>query len=466
MDGMGAAAREAAVLLRKHRNDTVHIVTHIDADALSAAGIAASALRRAGIEYRVTYCKSLDDATLARIRDDNAPVRWLTDLGSAVHDRLGGAPKIITDHHEVDRPEGALAFPHVNPHVQGIEADDSISGAGCAYLVACALDPRNADLAANAVVGALGDLQDLRLGRLDGLNRRILADGEAHGVIRVRRGLRFFGRSSRPLPKFLRYADPPIPGLGDSEDDIVEFLVAHEIRVRDGTRWRTWFDLDESESGRLVAALESRWRGAALPLARLHGEVYDLPREQEPELRCAKEFATLLNSTARYDRPEVGLALAMGERERTLVEARALLQGHRRSLGDALQLANRLGLTPLGPIAYYHAGSEIRDTILGIVTGILLGSGKAGTDRIVVGLADNRAGAIKVSARAPDPLVRAGADLSLALRGAAESVGGNGGGHAGAAGATIPIGSETRFLEALSATLKHQIAGEIKSTTL
>lgn len=463
---MGRAARDAAKLLREHRNEAVHIVTHIDADALSAAGIAATALKRAAIEYRVTYCKSLDDATLARIRDDNASLRWFTDLGSAVHDRLGPGDKIITDHHEVDRPEGALAFPHVNPHLQGVEGDDSISGAGCAYLVATALDPRNADLAANAVVGALGDLQDQRLGRLDGLNRRILSDGEAHGVLRARSGLRFFGRSTRSLPKFLRYADPAIPGLGETDDAIVEFLVEHQIRVRDGSRWRTWLDLEPLEAKRLAEAIEARWRQGDLPLERLHGEVYDLPRESEPELRCAKEFATLLNSTARYDRPEVGLALVMGERDRTVTEARTLLQGHRRSLGDALQLANRLGLTHLGPIAYYHAGAEIRDTILGIVTGILLGNGKAGPDRIVVGLADNRAGAIKVSSRAPEALVRLGADLSAAVRRAAESVGGNGGGHAGAAGATIPPGTEPRFLEALSVGLTGQIAGAIKSTSL
>lgn len=466
MDGMWRAARDAAGLLRGHRGDTIHIVTHIDADALSAAGIAATALRRAGIDFRVTYCKSLDDATLERIRDDNAALRWFTDLGSAVHDRLGSGPRIITDHHEVDRLEGALSFPHVNPHLHGIEQDDSISGAGAAYLVATALDPKNADLAANAIVGALGDLQDQRLGRLDGLNRRILADGEAHGVLRGQPGLRFFGRSTRPLPKFLRYAEPQIPGLGANEDDIVEFLVANQVRVRDGTRWRCWLDLAEDERARLTAAISERWSSANLPTERLHGEVYDLPREKEPELRCAKEFATLLNSTARYDRPEVGLALVMGERGTTMGEARTLLRGHRRSLGDALQLAGRLGLTSLGPIAYYEAGDEIRDTILGIVTGIILGNGKARPDQVVVGLADNRAGAIKVSARAPDLLVRQGADLSIALRTAAEAVAGNGGGHAGAAGATIPNGREGEFLKRLSDMVASQIGAATKSISL
>lgn len=470
MDGMGRAARAATELLQRHRRDTVHIVTHIDADALAAAGIAATCLRRAGIAYRVTYCKSLDEAKLGELRAQVAPLAWFTDLGSAVHERLPPGDKIITDHHELVVDESAVAFPHVNPHLHGVEEDDSISGAGCAYLVAGAYDPANADLAAVAVVGALGDLQDQRLGRLTGLNRRILADGEAHGVLRVRTDIRFYGRTSRPLPRFLRFADPPLPSIGESEDRAVQFLVRHRVRAGDGTRFRTWSDLDGAERRRLLEALEADYREAGRPTDRLVGEVYELPKETDPELVDAKEFTTLLNSTARYGRPEIGLALAMGERGRVVQEARGLLQGHRRSLGDAIQFATRQGLTPLGPLVYYHGGAEIRDTILGIVTGILLGNGRAGPDRVLVGLADNQAGAIKVSARAPETLVRAGVDLSQTVRRAAEAVGGSGGGHAGAAGATIPAGREQEFLRNAAAFLKDQLSlgatAEPKSTRL
>jgi RecJ-like exonuclease len=351
--------------------------------------------------------------------------------------------------------------------MQGIDEDDSISGAGCAYLVASALDPKNADLAGTAIVGALGDLQDMRLGRLSGLNRKILADGQAHAVVRAQEDIRFFGRSTRPLPKFLRYADPSIPSIGESEDAAIEFLVNHRIHVRDGTRWRTWMDLGPDERIRILDAIETDLRAKQTTTERVRGETYDLIRETEPELRCAKEFATLLNSTARYDRPEVGLALAMGVRN-VITEARKLLQGHRRSIGDGIQHATRQGLTVLGPIAYYDAGKEIRDTILGIVTGIMLGSGKGG-GRIVVGMTDNHAGGLKISARSPDTMVQQGADLSQALRSAAEAVGGNGGGHAGAAGATIPTGTQQEFLQRLASRIEAQIAAKttaIKSTSL
>jgi RecJ-like exonuclease len=465
---MWQAAKSAAALVRVHRSHTVRIVTHIDADALSAAGIAASCLQRAGIDYRVTYCKSLDNATLTRIREDRAELSWFTDLGSAVHEQLGDGDKIITDHHEVHQVADSLSFPHVNPHVQGIAQDDSISGAGCAYLVATAFESKNADLAATAIVGALGDLQDMRNGRLVGLNRKILADGEAHGVVRAQEDIRFFGRSTRPLPKFLRYADPEIPSVRDSDEAAIEFLVNHRIRVRDGGRWRTWMDLAVDERDRILRAVEGELTAKNSSILKVRGETYDLIRETEPELRCAKEFATLLNSTARYDRPEVGLALAMGVRT-VMGEARKLLTGHRRSIGDGLQMANRIGLTPMGRIAYYDAGAEIRDTILGIITGILLGGGKGGPGRVVVGLTSNGDGGLKVSARSPDELVQHGVDLSLALKAAAESVGGNGGGHAGAAGATIPPGTQLDFLKRLSSGIDAQVARrplESKTTSL
>lgn len=457
MGGMWAAAKAAAESLRSHRNDAIQIVTHIDADALSAAGVAATALRRAGIEYKVTYCKSLDDAMVKRLHDQNPALSWYTDLGSAVHDQLPKGDKIITDHHAVPAGADPLAFPHVNPHLHGIDEEDSISGAGCAYYVATAFDSGNGDLAGTALVGALGDLQDQRLGRFTGLNRKILADAEAHGVMRPHQGLRFYGRSSRPLPRYLRYADPPIPGLGLDEDLIVDFLVTHRIRVRDAGRWRTWYDLATDERERLTTAILQSY-GGTVTLDKIQGENYDLIKETEPELRCAKEFATLLNSTARYDRPEIGLALATGERKSVLSVARTLLQGHRRSLGGAIQYAQKLGLTELGPLAYFHVGKNIRDTILGIVTGILLGGGQGGGIRVLVGLADNGQGGVKVSTRAPDALVQRGTNLSQAVSHAASLVGGSGGGHAGAAGATLPAGREDEFLKALADAVGRQIA--------
>ena len=58
-----------------------------------------------------------------------------------------------------------------------------------------------------------------------------------------------------------------------------------------------------------------------------------------------------------------------------------------------------------------------------------------------------RPGRIKVSGRGTLWLVGRGLDLSTAFREAADAVGGEGGGHRVASGATLPSGTRDRFLE-------------------
>src|SRR3972149_11999281 len=85
----------------------------------------------------------------------------------------------------------------LNPHLEG-EGSDVASGAGCAYAVAKSLDGRNTDLAAIAIVGAVGDVQDQEFRRLSGDHRTILQDGVAAGVVQAQMDLRLCGRGARP----------------------------------------------------------------------------------------------------------------------------------------------------------------------------------------------------------------------------------------------------------------------------
>ena len=74
---------QAAVLaqrLRKAREVT--LVSHIDADGLTSAAVAARALERLGVPYSVQYLKSLRPDDVERLRDANPETLWFTDLGS------------------------------------------------------------------------------------------------------------------------------------------------------------------------------------------------------------------------------------------------------------------------------------------------------------------------------------------------------------------------------------------------
>jgi single-stranded DNA-specific DHH superfamily exonuclease len=70
---------------------------------------------------------------------------------------------------------------------------------------------------------------------------------------------------------------------------------------------------------------------------------------------------------------------------------------------------------------------------------------------------------VKISARGTRPLISRGLDLSIAMRKAAEAVGGAGGGHTIASGASVPPGAEEKFLGLLDAIVGEQLHGTAKS---
>jgi single-stranded DNA-specific DHH superfamily exonuclease len=73
---------------------------------------------------------------------------------------------------------------------------------------------------------------------------------------------------------------------------------------------------------------------------------------------------------------------------------------------------------------------------------------------------------VKISARGTKPLISRGLDLSVAMRKAAEAVGGAGGGHTIASGASIPPGAEERFLALLDEIVGEQLHGTAKVEAL
>ena len=71
------------------RQDEILIVTHIDADGITAGAIAYKALERAGKDVEINFVKSLDEEAIKKIKDKNKFV-WFTDLGSGQISLLTG----------------------------------------------------------------------------------------------------------------------------------------------------------------------------------------------------------------------------------------------------------------------------------------------------------------------------------------------------------------------------------------
>ncbi len=192
--------------------------------------------------------------------------------------------------------------------------------------------------------------------------------------------------------------------------------------------------------------------------SRLIGEGYSLLAEKEgTELRDAKEFATLLNSCGRYDKAPIGMAVCKGDRAKMYAAAKQLLTGHRRNLVETLDLVRDIGIETKGCVQHFHGGDRILDSIVGIVAGMILGSGEMGVDpgKPLFGFADSsdEPDMVKVSGRTTWKLVDGGVNLAKVMGKVADGLDWVGGGHNIAAGAKVPRGTEEEFIRRVEALL-------------
>ena len=467
---------------RLYDAESVLLASHIDADGLTSAAIASAALERAGIPHDVVFKKQLDDTEIASIAARPQATVLFTDFGSgqldtiAEHEAAGEFDPVIADHHQ---PADATTDFHMNPLLVGLDGASELSGAGTAYVLARALAAvsdrtapgvaDNRDLAALAVVGAVGDMQATDEDGLVGANGGIVEEGIGAGVLEERTDLALYGKQTRPLPKLLEYAsEVRIPGVSNDPQGAVSFLQGLDIDARAGGNWRRWVDLSDEERRTVVSALMQRALRRGVPAAKaeqLVGTTYVLTDEDEgTELRDASEFSTLLNATARYERADVGLAVCLGDRGGALDRAQRLLANHRRNLSEGLDTVKQQGVEQADHVQWFDAGTEIRETIVGIVAGMALGVDGVDPDRPILAFARKQEeggdeAETKVSARGTGRLVGQGLDLSAVVGEAARAVGGDGGGHDIAAGATIPTGEQQTFVETADALVAEQLGG-------
>ncbi|RNJ25338.1 DHHA1 domain-containing protein [Halosegnis longus] len=453
---------------RLHAAESVLVASHIDADGLTSAAVADTALERAGIEHEQVFFEQLDAEHIDRIAATEHETVLFTDFGSGQlddivpHERAGAFTPIIADHHQ---PADADTEFHLNPLLVGLNGARELSGAGAAYVLARALERDgvdNRDLAATAVVGAVGDMQDSG-GELHGANAALVEEGVAAGALAEAKDLAVYGKQTRPLPKLLEYAtDTYVPGISNSYSGAVEFLDGLDVACRDDDEeWKRWVDLTDDERQSVASALVRHAVSRGVPaskIERLVATTYTLTDEPEgTELRDASEFSTLLNATARYDRADVGLAVCLGDRTGALETARKLLRTHRRNLSEGLTWVKDNGVTDAGNLQWFDAGDEIRATIVGIVAGMSMGVDGVDRAKPVVAFARESETETKVSSRGTGALVRQGLDLSVVMGEASEAVGGGGGGHDVAAGATIPAGEEEQFIDRADAIVGDQL---------
>ncbi len=453
MEALRKEAGKCADEIRKYKS--VHVVSHIDADGLTSAGIICTALERGDLEYTTRFVKQLDEKALDTIANESHEIVIFTDLGSGMCEPIKSRKihAVISDHHQ---PQGNFEF-HLNPHLFGANGSYELSGSGSTYLLASALGG-NKDLSSLAIVGAVGDMQHLKMGQLVGINREILEEGVKEGTLQFKKDLTLFGKQTRPVYKVTSVLFRPLSS-GTYRGRRCLQRISSSLNFRNDELGRRWIELETSEKQKIVSGLIRYCLKSGIPsykIERLIGEVYILLNEREgKEMRDASEFSTLLNATARYDHAEIGLAVCMGNREEAYEDARKLLAEHRQNLVNGLMYVKEKGVSKLENIQYFDAGSEIKETIVGIIAG-MSSSIVENRDLPIIAFAKSDGG-VKVSARGTQDLIRRGVNLSEAMSIVSAEFGGAGGGHDIAAGATIPENTKEEFVRRLNQFIGEQL---------
>jgi len=468
MDSAEQAAK--AIVEISKENGLIHVFSHLDADGIAAAGVIGKALYRLDVRFRIQITQWIEDKIVGEIAAEKPQMVIFTDLGSGYIDllteQLADFKIVILDHHQIVGKKSDNFF-HVNPHLHGIDGARDISGSGVTYFVAKAMAQANVDLSPIAIVGALGDLQDKYNQRmLCGLNERIVEDAKSAGLITVEKDLTFFGRETRPIHKTLSSTTSPfIPGISGEEDKSLAFLANLGIKPKSEDKWRALRDLSEEEKKRLCSALADYLlsKGLRYEISNLIGHIYILNKEEPwTPLRDAREFAVLLNGTGRMDKPGLGVAVCMGDRDAALEQANKVLEDYRRSINKYLTwvMEKPERMRELSNIYVVYGEDFINDKIVGAISSIL-SSSLPNPEKPLIAYANVEGeGLAKISARTVDALTNRGINLGEIMQVAAEKFHGKGGGHNVAAGAQVPVESINDFILIVNELVSKQLKGQ------
>jgi RecJ-like exonuclease len=473
IEGFLAAANEAAkVILETAKKDGfVLVFSHLDADGVAAAGVMGKMLYRLDARFRIRVMQWVDDKIIGEVIADKPQLVILTDFGSGyldlLNEKIPNVKVVILDHHQVTSKVVNPNFVQVNPHLFGIDGATDVSGSGVAYFAAKAVNLMNVDLAPIALVGALGDMQDKYEQRsVRSLNEIIVNDAVAAGLLKVEKDLTFFGRETRPIHRTLATTTNPfIPGLSGEEDKALTFLANLDIPIKQGDKFRALRDLNDEEKKKLCSALADHLlsKGLHLAVENLIGYIYILTKEEpNTALRDAREFAVVLNSAGRMDRPSLGIAICMGDRKAALEESNKILEDYRKNINKYLGWVTEKPerMREFQNIYVIYGENFINEKIIGTVSSIIVSS-LANNEKPLIAFANvEKEQAAKFSSRTTEAAIRRGVNLGDVMRLASEAHGGKGGGHNIAAGAQVPLDKIDAFVKTVDELVGRQLKGE------
>ena len=168
-----------------------------------------------------------------------------------------------------------------------------------------------------------------------------------------------------------------------------------------------------------------------------------------------ERFADLLDACGKNGYRSLGLALCLGNGD-MWKEALVVEKDYKQKVLDGLRLLEHGGIHETTAMRYFYAdNSSLGGVIAGIAMNYVLDEKKP-----LFSLARKQTDdEVHVSCRGNQTLVAQGLDLGSAMKTVGAQLGGFGGGHKIAAGATIAFDKEKEFLEKVDMLLVSQMKG-------
>lgn len=422
-----------------NKTKPIKVISHFDTDGITSAAIFSRALARANLKFSLQIVKNLEKEIIEAIPETNIIIFLDLASNSLEYIKEKKTEVFIFDHHEIiqEIPENVTM---INPV---FEKEESICSAAIAYLFAKTLSSINVDLANLAVIGMVGDNHEKNLGKV---YDEILKDSETT----IKKGLLIYP-STRPIDKALEYSSSPfIPGVTGSFSGVMELLRDAGISKDNGS-FKALYELSEEEMSNLITAIMLRTHGKSNP-EEFIGNLYLVKFFNK--LEDARELSALINACSRMGNSQIALGFCLGNKK-LKAEAEKVYIKYKQSLVSALKYVNETEEKITGKsYAIINAKNNIKDTIIGTVASIISYSPTYEKGTIIIALAYTE-DKIKVSARISGQ--EKNRNVREVLSRIVVPLGGEVGGHPGAAGCLISKEKETEFIEELKKTLDIEV---------
>ena len=402
--------------------DYFRILTHYDVDGICSAGIIAKYLQEKNKRFHISFFRNVDQAKIvSTVKKEKNVI--LTDLGSSMISQFSGNV-IVLDHHKVseDNPE----IVHINPHLFGYDGARDACASTLAYFLFD--EPKFASF---ALAGIFGDKQ--YFGGFSGLNRELIEKLS----IKVEKK---FVLTGNVLSAILYSTEPFFPGLSGRRE-IVEKLL-EKMKIPPSKEIES---LTEEEKIKLASYLSLNLiKNSENPQAGRF--IVDVDIDMGGSIRYLTE---LIDSAARTDNQSVALSYILGSREK--LETMEILRKEYKSRIIKSLYQTLDNLFKKDHLIYFFVEDGYMASTLATIASLYLFP----LDKVIIAIYNDKRA--HISARC-SPMLRKKLHLGDILSRISRELGGYGGGHSVAAGATIPREKEQEFLKILSKEIEKSLS--------